>query len=91
MPIDQVMVGELRVVGDVLQVVEHPLTGSRHDDRNGHWIHCEPEVYWPVGQRDATRLDAPLSRASGEAHSVTVLEMPDDLARQRRLAPCRAT
>jgi hypothetical protein len=35
MPVDEVVVGELGVVGDVAQVVEDLLTGSAYDDVTG--------------------------------------------------------
>ena len=53
MPVDQVVVGELGVVGDVLQVVEYLLARSGDDDRDGHGVH---------GERKSISL-APASRA----------------------------
>ena len=38
-PVDQEVVGELRVVGDVLQIVEDLLARSGDDDRDGHGVH----------------------------------------------------
>ena len=42
-PVDQVVVGELGVVGDVLQVVEDLLARGGDDDRDGHGVHGEPQ------------------------------------------------
>ncbi len=39
MPINEVVVGELRMVRDVLQVAEDPLARSIDDDRHGHRVH----------------------------------------------------
>jgi len=44
-PVHEVVIGELRVVGDVLEVVEHLLARGGYDYRDGHRVHGEPEVY----------------------------------------------
>ena len=62
-PVDQVVVGELGVVGDVLQVVEDLLARGGDDDRDGHGIHGAREVYWP-GPRTRGRVREP--RAGGD-------------------------
>ena len=91
-PVDQVVVGELGVVGDVLQVVEHLLARSGDDDRDGHGVHGEPQVYWPRPPRGwpapprRRARAARLGGAGGEAHGVAVLAVAHDLAGHRRLA-----
>jgi hypothetical protein len=39
MPVDKVVVGELRVIGDVLQVVKDLLARGADEDRNGQRVH----------------------------------------------------
>ena len=106
-PVDEVVVGELRVVGDVLEVVEHLLARGGYDYRHGHWIHGERKsngrcrAAGAGGSRYAERRAVePLASAArgaatpardGETHGVAVLAVPDELARHRGLAAARAT
>ncbi len=89
MPVDQVVVGELGVVGDVLQVVEDLLAGGGDDDRHGHGVH---------GERESSRRRRSAARAlrlrarrltrrgrSG-ARCGRARQWRDDLAGDRRLA-----
>jgi len=39
MPVEEIVVGERRMVGDVLQIIEDLLTGGVNDDRHCHGIH----------------------------------------------------
>ena len=84
------MVGELGVVGDVLQVVEHLLARGGDDDRDGHGSTARASLLARprVGRTHAERARR-LGGAGGEAHGVAVLAVADDLARDRRLAPAQ--
>src|SRR5205085_11671825 len=61
-PVDQVVVGELGVVGDVGQVIEHLLTRSRNRLRNGEGIHGGRILGRPAGR---TPVPWTRTRASG--------------------------
>ena len=86
-PVDHEVIGELAVVGDVLQVVEHLLARRRDNGRDGQWVH---------GARQSKARGAPDRRRAAqaaravEADRVTVLAVAHDLARDGRLAAQRA-
>ena len=44
MPVDEVVVGELGMVGDVAQVLEDLLTGGVYDDRHCHGVHGDASL-----------------------------------------------
>ena len=78
----QEVVGELRVVGDVLQVVEDGLARGRDDCRDAERDPRRAQVYCPACRASAPRADEGRSdRARGEPHGLPV---------RRRGAPSRA-
>ncbi len=90
MPVDEVVVGELGVVGDVLQVVEDLLAGCAYDDRHCHGVHGvrSLDVRKAAGRLVWSRRPglAWLGRAGGETDGVAVLGVAHDLRGHRRLA-----
>src|SRR5581483_4399106 len=59
-PVDQVVVGELGVVGDVGQVLEDLLARARDGGRHGEGVHARDSMYGPVRppSRDMARSPA---------------------------------
>src|SRR6202034_2746885 len=75
-PVDQVMVGELGVIGDVRQVLEHLLTGERDVGRDGERIHGEPESIYPVGRASPPRRQAGYAARVAARRSTIRIEWP---------------
>ena len=61
-PVDEVVVGELGMVGDVLQVVEDLLARGSDDDRDGQRVHGDGSLMFEgdglVFGRSAAEIDA---------------------------------